>query len=69
MVGRICEQKGLAFPLEDAVETLRNWVAREDCFPEEDNFNNKRNPKEVYNVLDGLLKGNLERLKSMRCGT
>ncbi|KAI6694030.1 hypothetical protein NL676_021740 [Syzygium grande] len=62
---RIWEQNGLALPLEDAVETLPNWIAREDCYPEEDNFKNKRNPKEVYNVLDGLLKGNLERLKSM----
>ena len=37
-----------------------------DCFSEKHNFEGEGNPQAVFNVLDALLKGSLDRLKAMR---
>lgn len=37
-----------------------------DCFSEKHNFDGEGDPRAVFNVLDALLKGSLDRLKAMR---
>lgn len=37
-----------------------------DCFLEKQNFDGEEDPRAVFNVLDALLKGSLDRLKAMR---
>lgn len=41
----------------------------EDWFSKNKNFNDEQDPHAVFNVLDAMLKDNLERLKMMRSAT
>ena len=37
-----------------------------DCFSEKRNFDGEGDPQAVFNVLDALVRGSLDRLKAMR---
>lgn len=50
------------------METLTHpcGLRTQDWFPNNKQCNDEGDPQAVFNVLDAMLKGSLERLKSMR---
>ncbi|XP_024930951.3 pentatricopeptide repeat-containing protein At5g24830 isoform X2 [Ziziphus jujuba] len=58
----------LPFKLEDFMTKFgeKYQLSAEDWFSENKNLNDKQDPHAVFNVLDVMLKDNLERLKMMR---
>ncbi|KAI4373804.1 hypothetical protein MLD38_011883 [Melastoma candidum] len=51
---------------EADMSEVENFSPKKDCKVNETDFRNNGENLPVYNVLDGLLKGSLERLKTMR---
>ncbi|KAK4756651.1 hypothetical protein SAY87_006778 [Trapa incisa] len=63
-----CSRSNSQNELEDLVENFDAewWLETKNWFSGEVGFGGKGDPQAVYNVLDGLLKGSLERLRTMR---
>lgn len=48
--------------------TAELWLGSRSWFSNRGNLGDEKDPQAIYSALDGLLKGSLERLKSMRLG-
>lgn len=68
MLSRVAENEETFSAIEGLMEAVGDFcrVRAQDCFPKGNKYGDGGDPRTVFNVLDVMLKDNLERLKTMR---